>query len=108
MEWRSNSSAKEETDPRYAAYYYKQTKIVDAEVAVFDRAFFGIEIEATCNMDLDIRCSQRSYSIRGISRYNSSNNTGRYFLRGLKHVWDSDGTHTELSLYDDRICTVNR
>lgn len=96
MEWRSNSSAKEETDPRYAAYYYKQTKIVDAEVAVFDRAFFGIEIEATCNMDLDIR-SQRSYSIRGISRYNSSNNTGRYFLRGLKHVWDSDGTHTELS-----------
>ena len=96
MEWRSNSSATEETNPEFAAYYYKQTKIVDAEVAVFDRAFFGIEIEATCNMDLDIR-SQRSYSIRGISRYNTSEHTGRYFLRGLKHVWDSSGTHTELS-----------
>lgn len=55
-------------------YYYKLVKRVEADVAVFDQSFFGINISATVNQDLDIK-TQRSYSIRGISRYNTSGNT---------------------------------
>ena len=94
MKWSSGVPIKQES-PEYARYYYKQTKIVDAETAVFDRAFFGITVEATVNQDLDIR-SQRSYPIRGILRYDTTNHTSRYFLRALRHVWDSNGTSTEL------------
>lgn len=94
MKWSSGVPIKQES-PEYARYYYKQTKIVDAETAVFDRAFFGITVEATVNQDLDIR-SQRSYPIRGILRYDTTNHTSRYFLRSLRHVWDSNGTSTEL------------
>ena len=94
MKWSSGVPIEQES-PEYARYYYKQTKIVDAETAVFDRAFFGITVEATVNQDLDIR-SQRSYPIRGILRYDTTNHTDRYFLRALRHVWDSSGTSTEL------------
>jgi len=94
--WKWSSGCKiEDEDPHYARYYYKLVKRVEADVAVFDQSFFGISISATVNQDLDIK-TQRSYSIRGISRYNTSGNTDRYFLRELTHVWDSDGTRTEL------------
>lgn len=85
----------EQESPEYARYYYKQTSIVNVDTAVFDRAFFGITVEATVNQDLDIR-SQRSYSIRGILRYDTTNHTDRYFLRSLRHMWDVSGTYTEL------------
>lgn len=83
-------------DPNSASYYYKATKVYDENVAVFDRAFFGITVTAKCLLDLDIR-SQRSYKIRGILSYHSKDNLETaFFLRGLKHVWASDGIWTEL------------
>ena len=82
--------------PEYTAYYYKEIKRYDNDdVAVNDQAFFGIYVTGVCNMDLDLR-SQRSYSIRGIIRYSTSDKTGTYFLRGLKHIWSSLGCTTEL------------
>lgn len=84
-------------NPRNASYYYKAVKYYEShdEQAVFDKAFFGITITAKCNQDLNIH-SQRTYQIRGILSYHSKNLKSSYFLRGLKHIWDSDGTWTEL------------
>ena len=82
-------------NPECASYYYKAIRIYDEQTAVFDRAFFGITVTATCNQDLDIR-SQRTYRIRGILSYHSKSLDTSFFLRGLKHIWDSDGTRTEL------------
>lgn len=82
-------------NPECASYYYKVVKIYDEQTAVFDRAFFGITVTAKCNQDLNIR-SQRTYRIRGILSYHSKNLNTSFFLRGLKHIWDSDGTWTEL------------
>ena len=82
-------------DPESASYYYRVIKVYDESVSVFDKAFFGITISAKCNQDLSIH-SQRSYKIRGILSYHTMDATSTYFLRGLKHVWDSDGTWTEL------------
>lgn len=95
LPWSSGVADIEDEKPEYARYYYKAVHVVDETQAVFDRAFFGIMVTAVCNQDLDIR-SQRSYNIRGIVRYSSSDKTGRYFLRGLKHIWDADGPITEL------------
>lgn len=82
-------------NPRCASYYYKVYKVYDETTAVFDKAFFGITVTAKCNQDLDIH-SQRTYMIRGILSYHSKNLETSFFLRGLKHVWDSDGNTTEL------------
>lgn len=84
-------------NPRNASYYYKRIEYHENfnEQAVFDKHWFGITITAKCNQDLNIH-SQRAYSIRGILRYNVKGPTSMYFLRGLKHIWDSDGTWTEL------------
>lgn len=82
-------------NPECASYYYKATKIYDEQTAVFDKAFFGITVTAKCNQDLNIR-SQRSYRIRGILSYHSKSLSTSFFLRGLKHIWDSDGSWTEL------------
>lgn len=93
--WSSGVKNIEDETPQFARYYYREIDVLDETTAVFDKAFFGITVTAVCNQDLDIH-SQRSYSIRGLVRYSSSNKTGRYFLRGLKHRWDSDGPTTEL------------
>ena len=84
-------------NPRNAAYYYTAIKHYENhdEQAVFDRHLFGITVTAKCNQDLNIH-SQRAYYIRGILRYNVKGPTSMYLLRGLKHIWDSDGTWTEL------------
>ena len=82
-------------NPECASYYYKAIKIYDETTAVFDKAFFGITVTAKCNQDLNVH-SQRTYKIRGILSYHSKNLTTSFFLRGLKHIWDSDGTWTEL------------
>lgn len=82
-------------NPEFACYYYKAVKIYDEQTAVFDKAFFGITVTAKCNQDLDIY-SQRTYKVRGILSYHSKDLTTSFFLRGLKHVWDSDGNWTEL------------
>lgn len=84
-------------NPRNASYYYKRIEYHESfnEQAVFDKAFFGITVTAKCNQDLNIH-SQRTYQIRGILSYHSKNLKSSYFLRGLKHIWDSDGTWTEL------------
>lgn len=82
-------------NPRCASYYYKAVKIYDESVAVFDKAFFGITVTAKCNQDLDI-ISQRTYKIRGILSYHSKDLSTSFFLRGVKHIWDSDGSWTEL------------
>ena len=82
-------------NPECASYYYKVTKIYDEQMAVFDKAFFGITVTAKCNQDLYIH-SQRTYKIRGILSYHSKNLNTSFFLRGLKHIWDADGTWTEL------------
>lgn len=95
LPWSSGVKDIKDEKPEYSRYYYKAVKIVDENQAVFDKSFFGITVTATCNQDLDIR-SQRSYNIRGLVRYTSSDKTGRYFLRGLKHIWDADGPVTEL------------
>lgn len=90
MEWGDDPN-----NPKYACYYYKEIKVYDEHVAVFDRAFFGITVTAKCNQDLNIR-SQRTYRLRGILSYHSKSLETSFFLRGLKHTWDSDGTWTEL------------
>lgn len=82
-------------NPENASYYYKVVEIYDERQAVFDKAFFGITVSAKCNQDLDIR-SQRTYRVRGILSYHSKNLDTSFFLRGLKHIWDYDGTWTEL------------
>ena len=82
-------------NPECASYYYKVTKVYDEQMAVFDKAFFGITVTAKCNQDLNIR-SQRTYRIRGILSYHSKSLNTSFFLRGLKHIWDSDGSWTEL------------
>ena len=82
-------------NPETASYYYKAVKVYDESTAVFDRAFFGISVSAKCNQDLDIH-SQRTYRVRGILSYHSKNLSTSFFLRGLKHIWDTDGTWTEL------------
>ena len=70
--------------------------ILDEHNAVYDSAFRGITISASCNMDLNIR-SQRSYRINGIFKWSSGGEPkATYFLRSLKHVWDSNGLRTEL------------
>lgn len=88
-----------ETNPRYAAYYYSVVKIVDEQTAVYDQAYQGLTVSASCNMDLNIR-SQRVYRINGLMRWSSSSGNGSghasYFLQGLRHVWDSSGLRTEL------------
>jgi hypothetical protein len=82
-------------NPRHASYYYKEIKRYSDTQAVFDRAFFGITVTAKCNQDLDIK-SQRTYRLRGILSYHSTDLETSFFLRGLKHVWDVDGCWTEL------------
>lgn len=82
-------------NPECASYYYKAIKIYDEQTAVFDKAFFGITVTAKCNQDLSIH-SQRTYRVRGILSYHSKSLSTSFFLRGLKHIWDSDGTWTEL------------
>lgn len=82
-------------NPECASYYYKAIKIYDEQTAVFDKAFFGITVTAKCNQDLDIH-SQRTYKIRGILSYHSKSLESSFFLRGLKHVWETDGAWTEL------------
>lgn len=82
-------------DPESASYYYRAIQRYNSNTAVFDRAFFGITVTAKCNQDLDIH-SQRTYRIRGILSYHSKDLNTSFFLRGLSHVWDSDGTWTEL------------
>ena len=82
-------------NPECASYYYKTLRVYDEQTAVFDKAFFGITLTAKCNQDLNIH-SQRTYKIRGILSYHSKNLSSSFFLRGLKHVWDFDGTWTEL------------
>lgn len=82
-------------NPECASYYYKAVKVYDENTAVFGKAFFGITVTAKCNQDLNIH-SQRTYKIRGILSYHSKNLNTSFFLRGLKHIWDSDGTWTEL------------
>lgn len=82
-------------DPNSASYYYKEIKKYDANVAVFDKAFFGITVTAKTLLDLDIK-SQRSYKLRGILSYHSQDKETSFFLRGLKHIWDKDGCWTEL------------
>lgn len=95
--WKSDpSSDAPETDPNYAAYYYTAVTILDEQTAVYDQAYRGITVSASCNMDLNIR-SQRAYRINGLFRWSSGGGThGTYFLRALKHVWDSSGNRTEL------------
>lgn len=97
LPWSSGVKDVADESPEYSRYYYKQVSILDERQKVFDKAFFGITISATCNQDLNIK-SQRSYSVRGILRYSTSAKTGTYFLRGLKHRWDKDGALTELDL----------
>lgn len=82
-------------DPNCASYYYKRTQRIEEDQAVFDQTWFGVTINATCNLDLNIH-TQRSYAIRGIVRYDSNDIIGRYYLRALTHVWGSSGSHTEL------------
>ena len=82
-------------NPRCAAYYYREIKRYEEHQAVFDKAFFGITVTARGNQDLNIR-SQRTYKIRGILSYHSKDKETSFFLRGLKHIWDKDGTWTEL------------
>lgn len=82
-------------NPECASYYYKTVRVYDEQTAVFDKAFFGITVTAKCNQDLDIH-SQRAYKIRGILSYHSKSLDTSFFLRGLKHIWDVDGTWTEL------------
>ena len=89
MEWGTPDN------PNNASYYYRVKKIYDEQMAVFDKAFFGITVTAKCNQDLDIH-SQRTYKIRGILSYHSKDLNSSFFLRGLKHIWDSDGCWTEL------------
>lgn len=91
MEW----GVAGDNNPRHANYYYTAVKIYDEQTAVFDKAFFGITVTAKCNQDLNIR-SQRTYKIRGILSYHSKDLNTSFFLRGLKHIWDSNGTWTEL------------
>lgn len=93
--WSSGCKDIKDETPDYARYYYKEIQRVDESIAVFDKAFFGIYVTASCVLDLNIR-TQRSYNIRGLLRYRSSNKTGRYYLQGLKHIWDSSGARTEL------------
>jgi len=91
----SNGGPIEKETPEFTRYYYKKVQNVDENIPVFDNAFFGIYVTATCNQDLDIR-SQRSYNIRGILRYSTTAKSERYFLRGLKHIWGREGSTTEL------------
>lgn len=77
-------------------YYYKEKFITDSKTSVYDQAYLGIDITATCNMDLNIK-SQKVYPIRGIFRYSSANTVeDKYMLMGLKHIWNADGAITEL------------
>lgn len=85
----------DENDPNCAAYYYKAVTYYEEHQAVFDKAFFGITMTAKCNQDLNIR-SQRTYKVRGILSYHSKDKETSFYLRGLKHIWDSDGNWTEL------------
>lgn len=82
-------------NPNCASYYYKKITIIDEKDTVFDKAFYGITVTARCNQDLNI-ISQRSYRIRGILSYHSSNPDTSFYLRGLKHIWAKDGNWTEL------------
>jgi len=82
-------------NPNCSSYYYTKVQKYDAQTAVFDKAFYGITVTGKVNQDLDIR-SQRTYPIRGILSYHSRDINSSFFLRGLSHIWDSDGTWTEL------------
>lgn len=95
LTWSSGCKDPKDEKPEFTRYYYKVRKVIDESVEVFDQVFFGIYVEASCNLDLDIR-TQRTYPVRGILRYNTKGEMGNYYLRGLKHIWDSDGAHTEL------------
>lgn len=90
MKWGNDTS-----NPEFGCFYYRAVKKFDERTAIFDRAFFGIKVTAKCNQDLRIH-SQRSYRIRGILRYHTTDKESSYLLVGLKHIWDHDGTWTEL------------
>nr|DAH96070.1 MAG TPA: hypothetical protein [Caudoviricetes sp.] len=91
MEWGKPG----DNNPEHANYYYTAKRIYDEQTAVFDKAFLGITVTAKCNQDLSIR-SQRSYKIRGLLLYRTESSETTFLLRGLKHIWDADGTWTEL------------
>lgn len=95
MPWTSGAKNPEDESPNFARYYYRVKEVYDEEMAVFDRAFMGITINATCAQDLRIR-SQRVYDVRGILRYTSRSSEGKYYLSGLKHIWGNSGPITEL------------
>lgn len=82
-------------NPRNASYYYTEIRRYEEHEAVFDRAYRGITVTAKTNQDLDIRTG-RTYKIRGLISYSTNKLIRPFFLRGLKHVWDADGTWTEL------------
>lgn len=89
--WSSDpTGAADENDPHYTKYYYRKKQVVEENIAVFDQAFRGITVTATCVMDLDIK-PQRAYPIRGLIRYNSKSSTEWYYLQGLTYNWDTSG-----------------
>lgn len=92
LKWGSES---DDNNPNCARFYYKAIKRYSKDTAVFDKAFFGITVTGTCNQDLNIE-SQKVYKIRGILSYHSKDLESSFFLRGLKHIWGSDGNWTEL------------
>lgn len=95
MPWTSGAKNPEDESPEYGRYYYRVKEVYDEDMAVFDRAFMGITVTATCAQDLRIR-SQRAYDIRGILRYTTRSSEGKYYLYSLKHIWGSQGPVTEL------------
>lgn len=95
MAWSSGAKTPEEESPNFARYYYRVKEVYDEEMAVFDRAFMGITLSATCAQDLRIR-SQRVYDVRGILRYTSRSSEGKYYLMGVRHIWGQGGPTTEL------------
>lgn len=95
--WSSDpTGAADEKDPHYTKYYYKKKDVVEENIAVFDQAFRGITVTATCNMDLDVK-PQRAYPIRGLIRYNSRSSTEWYYLQGLTYTWDTNGATMTLN-----------
>lgn len=94
--WSSGCADIKDETPQFARYYYKQESYeLDSDIPPFDLPFSGIEVKATCNMDLDIRVHGK-YRIRGIARYTSDDIMCVYNLMSLRHVWDSSGPRTEM------------
>lgn len=69
---------------------------IDEDVSVYDQAFFGVTITATCRGSVHIR-SQRTYKVEGVLRYGTRDASTRYWLYGLRHRWEEDGFWTDLT-----------